>query len=51
MMSSLETKLEEALAPQRAAEKAERDKRIGSEVRSSIADRLRERGLEPPDDN
>ena len=29
------------------AEKADRDKRLEGEVRSSIADRLRERGVDP----
>jgi hypothetical protein len=47
LVTSFQTKLDESLAPQRLAEESERAKRLATEIRSSIADRLREKGLEP----
>jgi hypothetical protein len=49
LVSSLEDRLEEALAPQRRAEEAERSKRLSKQIGRSIADRLREQGLDPDD--
>lgn len=47
LMSSLEAKMEDLLTPQRRAEDAQRDQRLSNQIRTSIAARLREHGLEP----
>lgn len=47
LAAKLEARLDEALAPQRRAEDAERTTRLSAQIRSSIAARLRERGLVP----
>jgi len=48
LVESLGAKLDEALAPLRRAEDAEREQRVRDDARSSITERLRERGIEPP---
>jgi hypothetical protein len=47
LMSNIEAEMEEALAPQRQAEEAQRSERLSNQIRTSIAARLREHGLEP----
>jgi hypothetical protein len=50
VVASLDARAEQAAAPQRAADDAERKARLASEIRGTIAARLRERGLDPGDD-
>jgi hypothetical protein len=49
MMASLEARLDSALAPERLADQAERAQRLSRQIRDTIAQRLRDHGLEPAD--